>query len=401
MGERATRVGPIGMAPTSMAPTSIVPTSIVPKSIVPTRARSTSAAALVAALGLLVGMVAVGSGVLDRADAAPVPIYNAPAGGGEITYETIKIGPIHLEPMGMKGDMVEGNEVVPRPAGAYGIKSMTFDLVDDKGASLDPMTAWLHHFVIATVFHKDPVCPDRKVAGAYVAPLAGTGMERTPMAFPDPYVLPVGDKDVWGATYHVMNMSMDARDVYIQYTVGMQKGATPTNSRYLTPFLADVTGCGGSVTWDVPGNGGPGSIETRSVDFTMPKDGIMVGTGGHLHDGGIDTELRHEDGSLICRSIANYDWMNMLSTITPCQLHETVAEGEVLHLASHYDNSAPHLDVMGINMAFVWFGSQGTPPTTTSTTTSSTTTIATTSTIAVVAGATAAQPVTVQPTLAG
>lgn len=363
--------------------------------------------AVAVALGLLAVAVALGVGGAGRASAAPVPIYNAPPGGGAVTKETVKVGPIHLDAMGGAHWQDEASDVVPRPAGAYGLKSMTFDLVDGNGVPFDRMAIHLHHFVIASVFHKDPVCPDRKVSGAFVAPLAGTGAERTPISFPDPYAVLVGEKDVWGATWHLMNMSGQPQDVYIQYEVGYQPGANATNTRNLVPYFADVDGCGGDAVFDVPGDGGPGSIFTKSTSFTVPQAGIMVGTGGHLHDGGIDTELYRGDGSLLCRSTANYDGMNMIESITPCPVHDTVAAGEKFDLTARYDNSTPHPDVMGINMAFFWFGDQGTPPTTTSTSTSSTTTTSTvastttSTTTATVAAATAAQPVTAQPTLAG
>ena len=69
-----------------------------------------------------------------------------------------------------------------------------------------------------------------------------------------------------------MNMDTMPMTVYIKYTIGYQKNATAANSRSVTPFFADVTGCGNSV-FNVPGNGGMGSVYTKARSWTAPWDG--------------------------------------------------------------------------------------------------------------------------------
>ena len=63
------------------------------------------------------------------------------------------------------------------------------------------------------------------------------------------------------------------KTVYIQYTLDYQPGANATNSRPLDVYFQDVTGCGDS-TVDVPGNGGPGSVYTKSRTWQAPRDGM-------------------------------------------------------------------------------------------------------------------------------
>ncbi|MBA3261318.1 MAG: hypothetical protein H0T69_02350 [Thermoleophilaceae bacterium] len=91
-------------------------------------------------------------------------------------------------------------------------------------------------------------------------------MERTKIQIWGPYAYLVGANDQWGSIYHLMNETpagTPAKTVYIEYTLEYQPGANATNSRPVNAYFQDVTGCGGS-TYDVPGNGGPGSVHTKS-----------------------------------------------------------------------------------------------------------------------------------------
>jgi hypothetical protein len=118
--------------------------------------------------------------------------------------------------------------------------------------------------------------------------------------------LMVGSSERWNALWHLMNTSDTPREVYIQYTVGCQPGTTAQNSRAVTPFFLDVTGCGNS-TYDVPGDGGPGSIHTQARTWSAPWNGYLVRTGGHLHGGGIDIAIRDDADGLECRMVAKYE----------------------------------------------------------------------------------------------
>ncbi|MCX7621284.1 MAG: hypothetical protein N2037_10625, partial [Acidimicrobiales bacterium] len=299
---------------------------------------------------------------LEVAEAAPVPVYNAPPGGGPVTYETLLEGPFTLAPQGQPGDQDEGAGPVKRPVGAFGLKSIEFDLVDVNGVSISKHDVHLHHYVIGQAFAKDDACPDRQVMGYDARPLVGTGAERTPIAFPDPYAILIGEDDVWGAVWHLMNMTDTTQTLYVKYTVGLQRGATPENTRPLTPFWTDWDGCPAGDVRVVPGDGGPGSVYSLSHQWAMPSAGIVVGIGGHLHEGGIDVVVSHQDGTEMCRSSAVYGSMGHLDRIVPCLLHDTVATGEQLMVTANYDNSARYEDVMGMAVLYVWFGDQGPPP---------------------------------------
>src|SRR5262249_27099057 len=147
------------------------------------------------------------------------------------------------------------------------------------------MDVHLHHVVLMNPARQAQFCsnwPER---------FAGAGSERTPTKIPDPYAYMVNSGERWNALWHIMNMSDMPQQVYIQYKVGYQPSATATNSRLVTPFFLDVTGCTNS-EYSVPGGGGPGSVHTMTRNFTAPWNGIDVGMGGHQHAGGIDITLR-------------------------------------------------------------------------------------------------------------
>ena len=282
------------------------------------------------------------------------PLINAPAGGGKTLTQTFRFGPFTLGPGGeVMGSPSTG---MPRPAGAFGLKSAKFDVVDTNGTPVSVHDVHLHHIVITTSAHEDQLCPGRRER------FIGSGMERTPIDLWGPYTYLVGANDQWGSIYHLMNETpagTPVKTVYIQYTLGYRPGANATNSRPVVPYFQDVTGCGGS-TYNVPGNGGLGSVSTRSRSWTVPRDGIAIYAFGHLHMGGIDISLKDATANqTFCTGTATYHHdPDHLAAINPCYLHEKVTAGHSYTVTSRYDNFQPWTDVMGIMLTYVWWGTQ-------------------------------------------
>jgi hypothetical protein len=281
-------------------------------------------------------------------------LRNAPPGGGETLTQTFRYGPFTLGPGGeVRGSPSSG---MPRPSGAFGLKGARFDVVDQNGTPVSVHDVHLHHIVMTTSAREDRLCPGRRER------FIGSGMERTPITLGGPYAYLVGANDQWGSIYHLMNETAPgtpAKTVYIQYTLDYQPGANATNSRPLDVYFQDITGCGGS-TYDVPGDGGPGSVHTKSRTWTVPRDGIAVFAGGHLHDGGIDLTLRDDTaGVTACTATATYhEDPHHLATINPCHLHHKAVAGHKVTVTARYDNSKPWADVMGIMLTYVWWGTQ-------------------------------------------
>jgi hypothetical protein len=279
------------------------------------------------------------------------PLKNAPPGGGDTVTETFRYGPFTLGPGGeVQGSPASG---LPRPAGSFGLKYAKFDVVDSNGTPVSVHDVHLHHIVMTTSAREDLLCPGRRER------FIGSGMERTPISILGPYAYLVGANDQWGAIYHLMNETQTTRTVYIQYTLQYQPGANSTNSRPVQPLFMDVTGCGDS-TYDIPGNGGPGSVNTKSRTWAAQRDGIAVFAGGHLHDGGIDITLKDDTTGLpFCVGKATYhENPHHLATINGCVLHHKVTAGHDYTVSARYDNSQPYDDVMGIYLSYVWWGTQ-------------------------------------------
>lgn len=283
---------------------------------------------------------------------ACVPMQNAPAGGGPKVTSTYRIGPFTLGP----GQSAEGStRNVARPPGSFGLQGARFTIVDAQGDEVPHHMVHLHHVLLIDPDTPDAFCPGRGER------FAGSGAERTELTLLDPYAYLVDAGEEIDALYHVMNTmtSGSPMQVYIQYTLTYEPGATAQNSRPVKPYFLDVTGCGGS-TYDVPGTGGPGSIYTKSRTYTAPSDGIAVFAGGHQHEGARGIKLvRVATGEVACDSEPTFDSMGgHPESMSRCLMHHTVTGGEKYRVESRYDNSQPYQDVMGIMLVYAWLGHQ-------------------------------------------
>jgi hypothetical protein len=292
------------------------------------------------------------------------PIENAPPGGGAIETETFRLGPFNLTPAGQSGDTDLGFETnVPRPSGVFGIKTMNFDIVDEAGNPVPREAAHLHHIVMSSNAAPEPYCFGSER-------FAGAGAERNPIILPDPYAYLVDANDTWGATWEVVNESdQPLNNIYIEYEIGLQRGANAENSRGVRAFFLDVTGC--RAAYNVPGDGGPGSVHTATRTWTAPWDGYLVTAVGHMHGGGLNLTIRDELSGRECRMNATYSddhghgggggdhgHMSPPYEISRCPIHVRFEQGQRFTVISRYDNSQPIQGAMGIVRAYAWPGQQ-------------------------------------------
>jgi hypothetical protein len=283
------------------------------------------------------------------------PLRNLPPGGGAVVEGDFRIGPFDLSPMGQAGSEHQGvRAAMPRPSGSFGMKSMSWDLVYANGEPVPHSAVHLHHVVMSNRARPAPNCPFRREV------VSAAGSERTPEVVPDPYAYLVGAGDQLSATWHIMNESSASQQVFIQYSLKYQPGADATNTRGVTSFFLDVDGCGDS-EYDVPGNGGPGSVHTNTRTWTAPWDGIVVSFGGHLHGGGIDIRLQNDTTGEGCTMKAHYEHSHPHDApghVDTCSAHNRVHAGDRYSVIARYENDEPLAGVMGIVQAFVWQGTQ-------------------------------------------
>lgn len=270
--------------------------------------------------------------------------------GSAFTTESFLIGPFDLSAMDQPGWENKSSGAAPRPAGSFGIKGMRFDIVDQNGAPVDMHDVHLHHIVMLDASRPDATCPSSATR------FAGTGKERTPLVLGDDYAYKVkGTDPAWSAIWHVMNMSSQARTVYIKYSIDYVADNDPAAARAVTPYWSDVTGPCTNSEFDVPGNGGAGSVYSKSRTYTAPKNGTRVFVGGHIHDGGIDiTMKRTASNQVVCTNTAVYPMPGMIHEISTCTNPTSVTAGEQFTTTARYDNSAPISAVMGIQLSYVY-----------------------------------------------
>ena len=196
------------------------------------------------------------------------PLRNAPPGGGETVTQTFRYGPFTLGP----GEEMQGSPSsgMPRP-----VRRLRPQERQVRRRRRERHAGQRARRPPAPHRHDDlrPRGPALSGAARAVHRLRAWSARRSTSG--GPYTYLVGANDQWGSIYHLMNETpagTPAKTVYIQYTLDYQPGANATNSRPVDAYFQDITGCGDS-TYDVPGNGGPGSVHTRSRSWPAPRDG--------------------------------------------------------------------------------------------------------------------------------
>ncbi|HEX5616618.1 MAG TPA: Ig-like domain repeat protein, partial [Acidimicrobiia bacterium] len=281
----------------------------------------------------------------------------APSGSNSVTVTvaaaptvqtaSFRLGPFVLAPEGSPGSQSESTQSnIPKPTGAFGIVGMRFDVIHGDGTSEGHHNVHLHHTVFMDSSRPDSLCsglPNR---------FAGAGAERTPVSFGTDYAYKVGATDQWSALWHIMNMSTATHTVYIEYEIDYVTGADLAAAKPLTSYFYDVDNCWGDSEYNVPGGGGVGSIHSKSISYTAPRNGVRLFTGGHLHDGGIDLILT-QNGTEVCRPTAVY-MDGMLHEITYCTTPTNVTAGTAIQLTARYSNENAIAGAMGISISYVW-----------------------------------------------
>ena len=288
---------------------------------------------------------------------------------------TFTTGPLVVGPHAV----LQGVRAVESPKVDGYVVGMTADVVDADGAVVPDEAVMLHHVVFAKVFAPDLTCTsfrgyDGQATGFPAERFYGRGEENMALDLPAGYGYPNRGSDVWGLIYMLMNHHERTDTVFIRYQVRYVTDATLAPTR---PIWLDIRNCLADPIYNVPGTGGPGSTHTRTFDFRVPESGRLLGGGGHLHGGGIRLDL----ANATCGTHV-FSFLPTWGGVEPEPLmHETgptkmssfrtaagvpVAAGDTLRLTSVYDNSRPHVRVMGI--AIVYFspapvaGCHPTPP---------------------------------------
>jgi plastocyanin len=252
---------------------------------------------------------------------------------------------------------------VPTPRTTGYITRMEAHLIDLKGRRVSIRNVMLHHIVFITSgAKKNGSCPGR--GGE---PFWGTGEERQPLKLPDGYGYKIAARDTWRMQTMLMSHSLKAHTVRVVYTVRMVVGATLTRVK---PLWLRANGCSKHPSYDIEGDGAPGTMHVKQSLWRMPLSGRIVAASGHLHGSSYGlkvTQPRCKDRLLIDQKPL-YGFADDIVYRARPILHEPgpiatgmflsedgipVRKGEMLKVTGYYDAARPHPRVMAITHVYI------------------------------------------------
>lgn len=300
---------------------------------------------------------------------ALIALWAAAPAMAESKTETFRF-PVEVNGYQVKQDMTFG---IDHPKVNGYITGMSVDVVDEDGTPVSIKRLMLHHIVFLKIGEAPTGCKDYtgfdvdQRLPAAARPFYGAGEERNKLALPPGYGLELGEKDPWLMTWMLMNHKKTEDKAFIEWKVTYD---TDPAIKPVTPYWLDVINCHADPIFNVPGDGGPGSTYTKSIDVTMPESGRIVAAGGHVHGGAKNLEVSQpdcQDRTILDERPAwgmpNHPFYNVkpiLHEPGPIAVSGTltsqgypVAAGHRLRLTANYDNSLPHTRVMGISVVYV------------------------------------------------
>jgi plastocyanin len=297
-------------------------------------------------------------------------VAQLPPNGGNTSLH-FEIGPFDIQPGQNTIDYIAP---IPQPMMNGWITSFKANLRFADGTIPGVDVIHLHHGVWLNMSGKDATAnlPERFFAA---------GEEKTTMKLPSPYGYRYRNTDVWTLNYMLHNLTPAARKVWVTYDVDIIPD-TSVAAKYVIPArpiwmdvqngnvypVFDVLrGSGDGVTYTYPDQASNPYPGTPKNQWTVDRDGVLVATAGHLHPGGLHTDLNLQRGgnkAHLFRSDAQYfepagavSWDVAMTATTP-DWHVAVKKGDVLSTTATYDSGlASWYESMGIMV--VWMGEPG------------------------------------------
>jgi plastocyanin len=354
-------------AATSSVTASVASVSTPPTAVTPTTATQTT---------LTPAPVTTTTTVADR------PLR---AGATRLHYE---VGPIDIKP-GQNNISYTGG--IPKPTADGWIVRIAPNLRLANGTVPGVDVIHLHHGVWLNASAHDmtmPGLPER---------LFAAGEEKTTLALPDGYGYRYQASDSWVLNYMIHNLWPNETQVWITYDLDFIAADAPAavNLTAARPVWMDVQNGSGYPVFDVLKGSGETGAYTYPDDATAPygtapaknawtadRDGVLIETAGHLHPGGLHTDLwlRRQghtapaghakpgarDTAHLFTSDAHYwepagavSW-DVAMTATPANWRVAVHKGDVLSTTATYDSGrASWYESMGIMV--VWMADAPAP----------------------------------------
>jgi hypothetical protein len=262
-------------------------------------------------------------------------------------------------------EVARGVRLAPSPKVDGYVVGMSAEVVDVLGNPVPMQDVMLHHVVFAKVGVPDYTCGAIEDYSGDISDLRAErfyaeGEEHFALSLPEGYGYPNRGQDTWGLLYMLMNHHPHSMVVKIRYTVRYVTGEPLTAVK---PVWLDVKNCRADPVFSVAGTGKPGATVARTADFKMPESGRFVAAGGHLHGGGVSLDVSDTSCGSLFTSYPTWGLVFPRPVLhEPGPLHMTgfadpagrpVRGGDTLRLTATYDNSRPHVRVMGIMILYL------------------------------------------------
>jgi plastocyanin len=316
--------------------------------------------ALVCAAAVSAGACAVASADPPLPEAGGV----APL-GSEVSHLHFKYGPIHIAPG--QNLILAGPVTLEKPAYDGYVTSFRPDLVRADGSVPPIEQIHLHHAVWLNGSREDAT------ASNLGERFAAAGEEKTITRAPPGYGYPVKGTDVWLLNYMIHNQTPVPDTVWVTYDVDyVPADVAAGRIKPVRPVWMDVQNGSAYPVFDVHrGTGAEGRFTypdddpsaPRKNEWTVDRDGTLVGTAGHVHPGGLWTDLDVlRDGATrrLFQSDAKYfdpngpvSW-DLSMTATDPDWRVAVRRGDRLRVSATYETErASWYESMGIMVAWM------------------------------------------------
>ena len=277
--------------------------------------------------------------------------------------------------------VLTGPVTIEKPPGDGYVKRYRPNLVGTNGTPPAVDKVHMHHAVFLNLSQQD------KAAPSLPQRIGGFAEEKTVATLPDPYGYPVKTTDVWAINYMLHNGTTETHAVWVELEVDWIPAGTPAAAtvKPAYPLWLDVRNGEAYPVFDTARGSGSGGKIAYPDDFPDPYEGgaplnewradrdmTLVAAAGHLHPGGLWTDLdlvRGGKRARAFRSTARYfdpngpvSW-DMAMEYTPDDWRVAVREGDTLRVSTTYETErASWYESMGIVLAFWADGAGGKDP---------------------------------------
>lgn len=295
---------------------------------------------------------------------------------------TYRYGPLLAAPG--QNLILAGPVTIERPAGDGFVTRIEPNLVGADGKVPPVEVLHMHHAVLLNLSRRDLSSPSLPGERFYAF-----AEEKTVARSPAGYGYPVRAGDVWGINYMLHNAVPDPQTVWITYTIDWVPAASQLGRRTIAarPLWLDVQNGKAYPVFDV--HRWEGGLDRRLTypdevqpspygagpalnEWTVDRDSVLIAAAGHVHPGGLWTDLEAERGGRraeLFRSEARYwhgdgpvSW-DMAMTLSPEDWRVAVRRGDKLRVSATYDTArASWYESMGVMLVYLADGTAGADP---------------------------------------